>query len=121
MPSTSTSTRVGGFTLVEVMIVVAIVGLLATMAIPHYLRAAEASRANACINNLRQIDQAKEQWAFENNKASGEAVTDADLDIYVKRGYDGIIEPLGGDYNIMPVGEDPQCNVFENTVHPATI
>jgi len=117
----NTSTRAEGFTLVEIMIVVAIVGLLATMALPHYLRAAEASRANACLNNLRQIDQAKEQWAFENNKASGEAVASSDIDAYLKRGYDGIVEPLGGSYQIMTVGADPQCDSFDAIVHAATM
>ena len=57
------------FTLVEIMIVVAIIGLLAAIAIPSFVRARTTSQKNACINNLRQIDGAKEQWALETNQA----------------------------------------------------
>jgi prepilin-type N-terminal cleavage/methylation domain-containing protein len=63
-----------GFTLVEIMIVVAIIGLLAAIAIPNFVKARQTAQKNACIRNLREIDGAKEQWALENKKSAGSAI-----------------------------------------------
>jgi prepilin-type N-terminal cleavage/methylation domain-containing protein len=62
--------RKAGFTLVEIMIVVAIIGLLAAIAIPNFIKARATSQQNACINNLRQIDGGEQQWALENKQTS---------------------------------------------------
>ena len=72
--------RRGGFTLVEIMIVVAIIALLAAIAVPGFLRARKRSQASRIINDLRLIDSAVDQYAIETNKASGAAVTTVGLD-----------------------------------------
>ena len=64
-----------GFTLVEIMIVVAIIGLLAAIAIPNFVKARATSQANACINNLRQIESAVQEFALETGKHVGDTIT----------------------------------------------
>jgi prepilin-type N-terminal cleavage/methylation domain-containing protein len=78
--------RRGGFTLVEIMIVVAIIALLAAIAVPGFLRARKRSQASRIINDLRLIDSAVDQYAIENNKASGATVLVADWTRYLKSG-----------------------------------
>jgi prepilin-type N-terminal cleavage/methylation domain-containing protein len=73
-----------GFTLVEIMIVVAIIGLLAAIAIPNFVRARESAQLNSIANNLRILEGAKEQWALENKKSTTDAVATTDLTTYLK-------------------------------------
>src|SRR3954451_11330119 len=73
-----------GFTLVEIMIVVAIIGLLAAIAIPNFVKARTTSQANACINNLRQLDGAVQQYALENKLGSGSGYTLSAIQPYIK-------------------------------------
>jgi prepilin-type N-terminal cleavage/methylation domain-containing protein len=80
------TSRKSGFTLVEIMIVVAIIGLLAAIAIPNFITARKNAQAKACVNNLRQIDAAKQQWALESNQAPTATPTSATLAPFLGRG-----------------------------------
>ena len=92
---------------------VAATGLLAAIAIPNFVRARTTSQGNACINNLRLIDAAKQQWALENHKQNTDTPTVADLTPYLGRGPRGQFPvcPQGGTYTIGSVGEKPQCSI----------
>ena len=76
----------GGFTLVEIMIVVAIIALLAAIAVPNFLRARKRSQATRILEDLRIIDSAIDQYAIENNKAGGASVNWTDIQAYLKKG-----------------------------------
>src|SRR6266540_7366540 len=76
--------RKAGFTLVEIMIVVAIIGLLAVIAIPNFVKARESAQLNSIFNNLRIIEGAKDQWALENKKGTGDSTDLATISDYLK-------------------------------------
>jgi prepilin-type N-terminal cleavage/methylation domain-containing protein len=113
------NSRKGGFTLVEIMIVVAIIGLLAAIAIPNFVRARTTSQMNACINNLRQIDGAKQQWALETKQATNATPQFTDISPYLKS---AVVCPAGGaaatfatSYTINDVGNRPACKIIAAT------
>src|ERR1700675_4258267 len=97
------------FTLVEIMIVVAIIGLLAAIAIPNFVRARNTTQKNACINNLRQLDGAKQQWALENKQSDTASPSTADVQVNVKKNNYPTC-PAGGTYTLGAVSTDPLCN-----------
>jgi prepilin-type N-terminal cleavage/methylation domain-containing protein len=120
-----------GFTLVEIMIVVAVVGLLGAIAVPNLVQARKTSQTNACINNLREIDGAKQQWALETGKNSSDTPQSTDIQTYLGRGAQGSLTsvccpliapptPMGG-YTVNTVGTPPVCNQYDTNQHPAVL
>jgi type IV pilus assembly protein PilA len=100
-----------GFTLVELMIVVGIIGLVAAIAVPHFIRARAQSRKNSCIANLRQINNAKTTWGAETGKQPTDTPIDADLfgaDKYLR---EKPLCPSEGDYTLAPLDTPPTCSL----------
>jgi prepilin-type N-terminal cleavage/methylation domain-containing protein len=104
------TTKRGGFTLVEIMIVVAIIALLAAIAVPGFLRARKRSQASKIINDLRLIDGAMDQYAIETSKKSGDSIAVADWTNYLKK--DTVLfatakDLFGDDYGPQTVDSHP--------------
>jgi prepilin-type N-terminal cleavage/methylation domain-containing protein len=115
--------RKTGFTLVEIMIVVAIIGILASIAIPNFVQCRRTAQMNACISNLRYIDSAKQEWAFEQRKQDTDTPTGSDLQPYLGRTAGGGLPscPVDGaqsfttSYAPQSVGARPVCLIIPST------
>ena len=98
-----------GFTLVEIMIVVLIIGILLAIAVPNFIQARESSRQKSCIANLRQIESAKEQWAMDTKAAANAATAIGSLvPTYIKT---TPTCPSSGAYTTGTMAERPTCDV----------
>ncbi|MEN6520756.1 MAG: prepilin-type N-terminal cleavage/methylation domain-containing protein [Armatimonadota bacterium] len=109
--------RRNGFTLVEIMIVVMIISVLLTIAIPNFFRAREVSRARSCQGNLRLIASAKEQWAMDNKMGNSDTPTkEALVPDYIK-GESGVMPTCqsGGEYTIGDMSTWPACSISQNS------
>ena len=115
------TSRKSGFTLIEIMIVVAVIGLLAAIAIPNFIKARSTSQVNACINNLRQIEGAEQQWGLETKQAAAAVPTYNDVSGYMRN---SVICPAGGaggtfalSYTLVAVGgpAKPACLIVPGT------
>lgn len=103
-----------GFTLVEIMIVVLIIGILLSIALPNFIRTRETTRAKACVGNLKQIFGSKERWAMDNNKGGADTPTMADLvapGVYLKN---TPVCQSGGNYTVGRLDQLPTCSVGTN-------
>lgn len=108
---TKLNQRRGAFTLVEIMIVVAIIALLAAIAVPGFLRARKRSQASRVLNDLRLIDAAVDQYAIENNKTTGSAITVAQWTAYMKVGsllYNTGADLFSNSYGVQTVDSLPK-------------
>ena len=100
-----------GFTLLEIMIIVGIIGLLAAIAVPNFVRARQSGHSSTCANNLRQFQTAMEQYAFENSLANGNNFESSILNDYLVNLTANDSCPAGGTYSDLDcVGTLPQCS-----------
>ena len=106
--------------LVAVPMVVGVIGMLAAIAIPSFVKARSTSQLNACINNMRMIDAAKEQWAMSTEADMGAPIDLAPVNQYIK-GATSPMCPAQGAYTYHVVGQDPECSAHgtRSAPHPS--
>jgi general secretion pathway protein G len=88
-----------------------LIGMMAAIAIPNFVKARSTAQMNMCISNLQQIDTAKQQWALDNKKQITDTPTAQELEAYLTRSFNTLKCPAGGVYTINAVGEKPTCSI----------
>ena len=116
------TSRKAGFTLIEIMVVGAVIGLLAAIAISNFVRARSTSQMNICINSLRQIDAAKQQWALQNNIVATDSPAASDIEPFFGHGSSGSLtsvycpldpaKTFATSYTINACGTAPACKIM---------
>jgi hypothetical protein len=104
----------------EIFVLVCLIAFFAFISIPNFIYKPNTSPANVCINNLRQIDGAINEWALEKGKTNGTVVTENDITNYIKLNQFGKIPscPSGGKYTYGKVGDKPQITCSLSTANP---
>ena len=105
--------------LVAVPVLIGIIGLLAAIAIPSFVKARSTSQLHACINNMRIIDAAKEQWALSTRAEDGATIELSPVNAYIK-GATTPWCPAQGDYTYHVMGRDPECSIHGELSSPRT-
>ena len=101
----------GGFTFIEIMIVVFLIGMLSSIAVYNYIQVRHDAQGRICTSNLRNIDHAKERWAFATKADNSDTPTESDLELYLRNGYPDC--PGGGTYTIGTMNDLPTCSLAE--------
>lgn len=95
---------------ITIGLAIIIIPMMAAIAIPNFVKARDTAQKNGCINNLRQIDGAKQQWALDNNKTENDIPTAQDLDKYIPGGFNSLHCPADGAYTIEKLNTPPTCS-----------
>ena len=107
----SSLARRRGFTLIEILIVVCIIGIIVGLALPAFMKSRIQARKQVCIENISQLESAKQQWGLENGKTDGDTPVQSDLigdNRYIKKMPDC---PAAGTYDFKPIGTVATCTI----------